>query len=151
MSTKLVEIKKEIARFLKSSEPEVLCIRGKWGVGKTYGWKALLKEPKDHGGIELESYAYVSLFGLDSLDQLKYAVFENSVSVNDIGIEPSVETLRSNTTSVVNRLGRKGAWILGALPGAKNYAAALQSLAFLSVQKRSYASTISNERDRTYQ
>ena len=34
MSTALVE--KEIERFLASPEPEVLCLRGKWGVGKTY-------------------------------------------------------------------------------------------------------------------
>jgi hypothetical protein len=36
MSATLVE--KEIERFLASPEPEVLCLRGKWGVGKTYSW-----------------------------------------------------------------------------------------------------------------
>ncbi len=29
-------VKNEIERFLKSTDPEVLCITGEWGVGKTY-------------------------------------------------------------------------------------------------------------------
>jgi hypothetical protein len=33
-STAIVQA--EIERFLRSSEPEVLCITGDWGVGKTY-------------------------------------------------------------------------------------------------------------------
>jgi len=44
-------VKREIVRFLKSEEPEVLCIRGKWGVGKTYSWKQYLKEAFDRGQI----------------------------------------------------------------------------------------------------
>lgn len=34
--TALVLLHKEIIRFLKDPTQEVLCIRGKWGVGKTY-------------------------------------------------------------------------------------------------------------------
>ena len=63
MSIALVE--KEIARFLASTEPEVLCLRGKWGVGKTYSWNAFLRQAKDKGEIALKSYSYVSLFGVE--------------------------------------------------------------------------------------
>jgi Cdc6-like AAA superfamily ATPase len=35
-------VKNEIERFLRSSEPEVLCITGSWGVGKTYTWQTIL-------------------------------------------------------------------------------------------------------------
>ena len=35
-------VKGEIERFLKSSEPEVICISGEWGVGKTYTWQTIL-------------------------------------------------------------------------------------------------------------
>ena len=66
-------LRKEIIRFLKDPTPEVLCIRGKWGVGKTYTWESLLKEVgKD---VALQSYSYVSLFGLDTdyLDHLPIA------------------------------------------------------------------------------
>lgn len=30
---------KEIQRFLASGEAEVLCVKGRWGVGKTYAWR----------------------------------------------------------------------------------------------------------------
>lgn len=135
MSTELVEVEKEIARFLASPEPEVLCISGKWGVGKTFSWNVFLRTAKDEDRIEFDSYAYVSLFGLDSLDQLKYAVFENSIAIGSIGVEPSLETFRSNTADLVDRVGRKSLKFLDKLPFIKNYAAALQSLSFLSVQK----------------
>ena len=88
MSASLVE--KEIERFLASPEPEVLCLRGKWGVGKTYSWEQILRRARDKGAIALNSYAYVSLFGRDSLAQLKYAIFENGMSLADIGAEPTV-------------------------------------------------------------
>jgi len=42
MTTKVV--REEVSRFLNSSEPEVLCVTGKWGVGKTFGWDHYLKE-----------------------------------------------------------------------------------------------------------
>jgi hypothetical protein len=134
MSTALVE--KEIARFLASPEPEVLCLRGKWGVGKTFSWNAFLLRAKEDQRIALGSYSYVSLFGLDSLDQLKYAVFENSVATQDVGVEPSVESFKSNATAVAKRLGMKSLSILQNLPPAKNYAAALQSLSFLSIWRK---------------
>ena len=72
----------EIARFLKDAKPEVLCIRGKWGVGKTYAWTEQLKAAQEEGRLGLLNYSYVSLFGLNSLDALKYAVVESSQNVD---------------------------------------------------------------------
>jgi hypothetical protein len=39
----LVVVEQEIRRFLSDPAPEVLCIKGKWGVGKTFGWRAFLR------------------------------------------------------------------------------------------------------------
>ena len=132
MSTELVE--KEIARFLASPDAEVLCLRGKWGVGKTYSWNEFLKQAQRQKRVALKSYSYVSLFGLESLDQLKYAIFENSVGTDSVGVEPSLDTLRTNTASVASRLGRKSWSVLQHLPKVKDFAAAVQSLSFLSVR-----------------
>ena len=63
MSTELVE--KEIARFLASPDAEVLCLRGKGGVGKTYSWNEFLKQAQRQKRVALKSYSYVSLFGLE--------------------------------------------------------------------------------------
>lgn len=75
-STALVE--NEITRFLKSSIPEVLCVRGEWGVGKTFTWQTMLDQAVAAKSIGLGRYAYASLFGINSLDSLKMTIFENS-------------------------------------------------------------------------
>lgn len=133
MSLALVE--SEIERFLSSVQAEVICIRGKWGVGKTYAWNKLLSRAGSAKKVALKSYAYVSLFGLTSLDHLKYSIFENTVAVADVGIEATVETFQSNTDAVVKRLGRKSLSFLRGAPIVGDYASALQSLSFLSVRE----------------
>jgi hypothetical protein len=134
MSAALIE--KEIERFLASPEPEVLCLRGKWGVGKTHSWEEMLRRARDRVAIALNSYAYVSLFGRDSLDQLKYAIFENGMSLADIGTEPTVETFKSNAAALFKRIGKQSFSFLQNLPQASDYASELQALSFLSVRDR---------------
>jgi hypothetical protein len=78
MFTALVEA--EIRRFLASDVPEVLCIKGRWGVGKTFAWLKYLGEAQRAGELKANAYAYVSLFGLNTLDDLRFAIFENTVT-----------------------------------------------------------------------
>jgi tRNA A37 threonylcarbamoyladenosine biosynthesis protein TsaE len=44
------------ARFLTSDQPEVLALKGAWGVGKTYAWNKTVLECKDD--IKLPNYCY---------------------------------------------------------------------------------------------
>jgi hypothetical protein len=76
MSLKLA--KKTLFKFVETPVPEVVCLKGKWGVGKTYAWKQLLEEAILKGKVALSSYAYVSLFGVNSIDELRQAIFENN-------------------------------------------------------------------------
>jgi hypothetical protein len=55
MSVELV--KAEIARFLGDSKPGVLCIRGKWGVGKTYSWTEQLNAAHAEKRVGILKYA----------------------------------------------------------------------------------------------
>jgi tRNA A37 threonylcarbamoyladenosine biosynthesis protein TsaE len=68
---------KELGRFLVDGKPEVICVKGRWGVGKTYAWKRALQEAAAGGKMVLSTYSYVSLFGVTTLEQLKYSIFEN--------------------------------------------------------------------------
>lgn len=72
-------VRAEIERFLRSPSPEVLCISGRWGVGKTYSWQTLLREEETAGRLGVDRHAYVSLFGLNSLGELRSAIVENTV------------------------------------------------------------------------
>lgn len=133
MSIKLVE--NEIRRFLASREPEVICISGHWGVGKTFAWNRYLQEAKKQEVIALSRYAYVSLFGINSLEELKYAIFENTVQSSQIGIKPSLETLRSNTKAVTEGIGRRAIPLLSQIPFLRNYVGWAVPAIFLSISK----------------
>ncbi|OHD53521.1 MAG: hypothetical protein A2Y33_03880 [Spirochaetes bacterium GWF1_51_8] len=75
MSRKVFE--KVVSEFLKSSTPEAILIKGSWGIGKTYSWNKSVQEAKKLKSIALEHYSYVSLFGLKSIDDLRFAIAAN--------------------------------------------------------------------------
>jgi len=54
-------VKKAMQKFLADPEPEVLCIEGKWGTGKTHAWEDAVKQAV--AAKSITKYAYVSLFG----------------------------------------------------------------------------------------
>ena len=64
-------VQNQINAFLGSDKPEVIAIKGAWGVGKTYTWKKFLLAAKEVNGVALKRYSYVSLFGINSLDAFK--------------------------------------------------------------------------------
>ena len=128
-------IKSQIYSFLKSETPEVMAIRGKWGVGKTYFWKQILKEAQAKNSINFDKYAYVSLFGINTLEAMKFSVFENVIDKQLIGKEASIETFKSNAENLLNSLGRKSVHIFQGIPVVRNFGAAIDSISFLSLKK----------------
>lgn len=73
-------VKKVIREFLVRERYEVLALKGDWGVGKTYAWKALISEPTQKHWPA--NYAYVSLFGLSSLAELRIAIISSRYAPN---------------------------------------------------------------------
>lgn len=59
-------------RFLADEKPGILAIKGEWGVGKTYSWNRYIKNYEPKRGQN--AYAYVSLFGLKSVSELRHAI-----------------------------------------------------------------------------
>jgi hypothetical protein len=131
-------VRKELRRFLCTSTPEVLCLKGKWGVGKTFLWNKVLVEIRDKDSIALNSYSYISLFGLDSLDQVRYAIFENSVSKRHIGVQPSLETFEESAGLALKKLTTGTFSILKNVSffGTKDVVGGLQSAAVLTVRNK---------------
>lgn len=79
------KVKSQIARFLKSNDAEVLCLRGNWGTGKTYTWVECLKQAAKDKAVGCDNYAYVSLFGVDSLNSLKQEIIHQTIEVDQVG------------------------------------------------------------------
>jgi hypothetical protein len=111
-------------------------VRGAWGVGKTYAWRHFLKQAlATSGGVALERYAYVSLFGVNSLDELKYAIFESTLKATQSDSGPNFATLQESVRTL-ETIGRKGARWVTMLPWAKNFADLAKSSYFLSTRQQ---------------
>lgn len=128
-------VKEQIERFLNSDLPEVMAVKGAWGVGKTYTWNKILKDANENQKIKYEKYSYISLFGINSLESLKYAVFEQTINAALIGKSPNLETFKTNADTLLTSLGKKSFQYFQSAPLVKNFAPAIQSASFLSVNK----------------
>lgn len=126
MSTALV--KQEIERFLASAEPEVLCVRGKWGTGKTYNWKTVAKAAKlKNGGVALNTYAYVSLFGVNSLAEVKMQIVQSTVPRKAIG-EPDTTNRWLALYDTMESAGKKVAMKAVGFLGKNQFEAAMTAM-----------------------
>ena len=129
-------VENEIRRILSTKQPEVVCISGHWGVGKTYAWNKCLEAAKLRSdGIGLGYYSYVSLFGINSLEDLRSAVFQNLINAADIGIEPSLESFRKNTIAVLKRLGMQAVPFLQYIPFARIPAGVIGPISYMWVKE----------------
>lgn len=82
------KIEDKLLELIQHNNPLAIALTGEWGIGKTYLWKEFYEDNKNNfvtkKKMDLETnkeesfiakkYAYISLFGLDSLDSLKLAI-----------------------------------------------------------------------------
>lgn len=82
MTTKthaLQDFKHRTQKLLESKTLRSLCVSGEWGIGKTFAWNKLLKELRNAPAAhEVKYYAYVSLFGLSTIEQVSAAIIQES-------------------------------------------------------------------------
>lgn len=127
----IATVKAVAARFLKSNKPEVLALKGAWGVGKTYAWNKLVFEHKDT--IPIPNYCYVSLFGVSTIAELRTAIFTKTQAVKRFGVKLDAETINNEWLSLVGeqtkKLLRFGSGIIKELPYGKNVTVGLETLA----------------------
>jgi hypothetical protein len=112
----------------------VLCITGKWGVGKTYAWNHYLREAQAAGRVGLEKYAYVSLFGRNSLEDVRTAIVENTVNAK-IGGKPNLGNLNSLVKELKNLAG-PFARLVSFVPQAAGYVGSLNRALFLMIDRQ---------------
>jgi hypothetical protein len=114
MTTSLEATRMEMTRLLRGNAAEVLCVSGKWGVGKTFLWNSVLRELRTSNDLTLKRYSYVSLFGLNSLDDVKAALFENMEWLD--GNAANLVELGANSTKAIAARAKKLSELAGALP-----------------------------------
>ena len=78
-------LKEKINSFLVSKDRNVLLVKGKWGVGKTFFWKEqyindkkkfLIENPSNN---KIKAYSYISLFGLKSSQEISEKIISSSI------------------------------------------------------------------------
>lgn len=96
-------IEYEIFHFLSSDEAGVIVIKGDWGTGKTYAWNEWLKKAVKNQNINQSQYSYVSLFGCNSLDELKAQTFQELIPVGMIPEGVNINTVTENIKEVAGK------------------------------------------------
>src|SRR2546430_3357309 len=80
MHADLEDVRAALSRFIESADfPQTFLLTGKWGVGKTYLYRELLKSAIDRKALARRNHSYCSLFGIESLDAVRDKVFESLV------------------------------------------------------------------------
>jgi hypothetical protein len=68
-------IKNELTRIITERIYDVSILKGEWGIGKTFLWetvkKGILNNPQLNKNYSNDSFIYISLFGLNSIDEVK--------------------------------------------------------------------------------
>ena len=86
--------------LIKEKNKEVvILISGEWGLGKTYFWNNFIKKYKN---VELKDkqIAYVSLFGISSLNDIKTSILLNLFIANCINF--SVSSLLETSAFIIS-------------------------------------------------
>lgn len=119
MTLEVVQIR--LDKLIATETPKVAMLTGDWGSGKTYQWKQALRRAAEDG--VRPRYAYVSLFGLTSLAEVRKRIAEEVISAVKL---PD----RSTLGEVVEReaIGLKPMQIIKLLPVIP-YLGKLESLA----------------------
>lgn len=70
-----MSVEKSLADFAASRRSGAIVLQGGWGVGKTYFWHKKIVEPLLKKPWK-KRYTYVSLFGLQSLSEVRAAIYQ---------------------------------------------------------------------------
>lgn len=129
----IFNFKYQVSKFVNSDEVGVMVIKGGWGVGKTHTWNEIIKKNFKINKTKFNKYSYVSLFGINSVDDFKYSVFKNIVDIDFYSAGPSVDSVKKNML----KLWGGGKTMLGMFNNGGSFdglSRAAQALGFMSVR-----------------
>lgn len=90
----IAQVEKALTDFAVHKTGSAIVLKGEWGTGKTYLWNKAIENHR--GSFARKTYSYVSLFGLNSLPDLKRSIFENSVPTEKAGSVTTKESVFEN-------------------------------------------------------
>ena len=68
----VANLEKKLLEIINTEDSFATALTGEWGIGKTQFWKSFYEE--NHKNLGVNKYSYVSLFGIDSIEALKFEI-----------------------------------------------------------------------------
>lgn len=65
-------LEKKLLKLINNKDSFAIALTGEWGIGKTRFWNDFYEE--NHINLGVNKYSYVSLFGIDSIEALKFEI-----------------------------------------------------------------------------
>ncbi|MGE1173316.1 KAP family NTPase [Pseudomonas sp. BW7P1] len=90
----IAKVEKALCNFAARESATAIVLKGEWGTGKTYFWNQVVKA--NFKSFSRKKYSYISLFGLNSLSDLKRSIFENTVPCSKAGDIVTKESVFEN-------------------------------------------------------
>lgn len=100
----LEHIKAVAENFISDTHNELLVIKGKWGAGKTFFWQKLVEECQAKKCVGRQFYSYVSLFGVNSLEELNNSILASRVDANPNKAQQTLDALTANLKTLAVKL-----------------------------------------------
>lgn len=68
----VANLEKKLLKLINNKDSFAIALTGEWGIGKTRFWNNFYEE--NHIDLGVSKYSYVSLFGIDSIEALKFEI-----------------------------------------------------------------------------
>lgn len=68
----VANLEKKFLKLINNKDSFAIALTGEWGIGKTRFWNNFYE--KNHTDLGISKYSYVSLFGIDSIEALKFEI-----------------------------------------------------------------------------
>lgn len=132
----LNKVQAALEDFAMTSDDKAIIFKGAWGTGKTFLWDMVVKQKKQK--FIRSKYSYVSLFGINSLAELKRSIFESSVDKNFADESPSLKSLTSNLTALKSSMSSWFRKIIrfgseASIPYVKGVGSLIESVQYASI------------------
>lgn len=90
----VIQVENALHDFAVKQMGSAIVLKGEWGTGKTYLWNSVIT--KHRSSFARNNYSYVSLFGINSLADLKRSIFENSIPSKKAGDVTTKDSVIAN-------------------------------------------------------
>lgn len=97
----LAQIRPVVEQFVSDQRNDMLVVKGGWGVGKTRFWQDMIRKAGGEQKIGHRYYSYVSLFGINSLEELKKSILASRIESKSANTEGGISAFLTSAKQLI--------------------------------------------------